>query len=456
MNIDNAQNDKAIDVAFTTNSANNLIGYSIERLFAYLDANYRSDNKANSISYDKFLPLDNQQSKFSNPLNQSNDLSHQSNEVSGQLNSKSNQMQLKQSNKIRAKQIFSWIHKHLVDDFNLMTNINQQTRNFLISNCVIECPRMIAEHIAHDGTIKWLLAVDGQNKIEAVFIPEASRGTLCISSQAGCILDCKFCSTGRQGFNRNLSCGEIIAQLWFANKRLKELYPANHTSVNNIDQDHTTQNNMIQKITNVVMMGMGEPLANYNNVVEAIQIMLDNSAYNLSRHKVTISTSGLVPNIYRLASECNVALAISLHASNDTVRSSIMPVNIKYPLNELMAACREYIRISKCPRIITFEYVMLDGVNDHDEHAKELIKLTHGIKCKFNLIPFNPFPNTTFRSSDMNRILQFQAIIRKYGYIATVRKTRGDDINAACGQLAGNILNRKKYNILIRNKTSTN
>lgn len=286
-------------------------------------------------------------------------------------------------------------------------------------------PELIVEQKSHDGTRKWLLNVGTGNGIETVFIPEDSRGTLCISSQIGCALECMFCSTGRQGFNRNLSVAEIIGQLWWANKAL---------GVTPKDE---------RVISNVVMMGMGEPLANFDNVVTALRIMLDDHGYGLSRRRVTVSTSGMIPQMDRLKEEVPVALAISLHASNDQVRDRIIPLNKKYPLKDLMAACQRYL--VKAPRdFITFEYIMLKDVNDKPEHARELIQLVKDVPCKFNLIPFNPFPHAGFERSDNNRIRVFREILQEAGFVVTVRKTRGDDIDAACGQLAGKVKDKTR------------
>jgi 23S rRNA (adenine2503-C2)-methyltransferase len=268
------------------------------------------------------------------------------------------------------------------------------------------------------------MKVDTANAIEAVFIPETSRGTLCVSSQAGCVLDCAFCSTGKQGFNRNLSTGEIIGQLWLANNLLREKKEA-------------------RVISNVVMMGMGEPMLNLDNVIPALRLMLDDNAYGLSRRRVTVSTAGVIPGMDRLRDECPVALAISLHAPNDALRDQLVPVNRKYPLRELIAACNRYL--DKAPRdFVTFEYVMLDGVNDSLEHARELAALSRRVRCKYNLIPFNPFPNSEFRRSDAERIRRFAEVLASAGVTVTTRKTRGDDIAAACGQLAGDVADRTR------------
>lgn len=327
--------------------------------------------------------------------------------------------------KFRARQVFRWIHVYGAENFEQMTDIAKSLRSKLEEVAIIEAPSLVSEQISLDGTRKWALGVSGGNKIEAVFIPEDGRGTLCVSSQVGCALECQFCSTARQGFNRNLTSGEIVGQLWWANKRLLK--------------DPKGE----KLITNVVMMGMGEPLANYENVVDALKIMLDDNAYNLSKRKLTLSTSGIVPKFDALAKDCPVSLAVSLHASNDEVRDKIIPLNKKYPIAELINACRRYLADSP-KNYVTFEYVMLKGVNDQLVHAEELTKLMQDLECKFNLIPFNPFPNSGFESSSYTQILKFQKILQNAGYITTVRKTRGDDIDAACGQLVGKVEDKTK------------
>lgn len=325
----------------------------------------------------------------------------------------------------RAKQVMRWMHLGGVDNFAQMTDLAKSLRTKLLDKAEIVVPELIVEQKSHDGTRKWLLNVGTGNGIETVFIPEDSRGTLCISSQIGCALECMFCSTGRQGFNRNLSVAEIIGQLWWANKAL---------GVTPKDE---------RVISNVVMMGMGEPLANFDNVVTALRIILDDHGYGLSRRRVTVSTSGMIPQMDRLKEEVPVALAISLHASNDQVRDRIIPLNKKYPLKDLMAACQRYL--VKAPRdFITFEYIMLKDVNDKPEHARELIQLVKDVPCKFNLIPFNPFPHAGFERSDNNRIRVFREILQEAGFVVTVRKTRGDDIDAACGQLAGKVKDKTR------------
>ncbi|MET0217552.1 MAG: 23S rRNA (adenine(2503)-C(2))-methyltransferase RlmN [Burkholderiales bacterium] len=320
----------------------------------------------------------------------------------------------------RAPQLERWIHQSGEEDFGRMTDLSKDFRQRLVGFAEVKPPALISESTASDGTRKWLLAVGNGNAIETVFIPEDDRGTLCVSSQVGCALACTFCSTGKQGWNRDLSVGEIIGQLWWANKALG----ATHKDE--------------RAITNVVMMGMGEPLLNFDNVVTALDLMLDDNAYGLSRRRVTVSTSGIVPAMDRLRERCPVALAVSLHAPNDALRDVLVPVNRKYPLQALMAACLRYL--DAAPRdFITFEYVMLDGVNDCLEHARELVRLTRNVPCKFNLIPFNPFPNSEYRRSSREAIQRFRDVLMQAGLVTTVRKTRGEDIDGACGQLAGQV-----------------
>ena len=325
----------------------------------------------------------------------------------------------------RAKQVLRWVHRFGATDFDQMTDVAKSLRAKLVATACIAPPVVVRDSVSTDGTRKWLLDVGNANAVETVFIPETNRGTLCISSQAGCALDCAFCSTGKQGFNRNLTAAEIIGQLWLANRLLGA----------NGDGERV--------ISNVVMMGMGEPLANLDNVVLALNLMLDDNAYGLSRRRVTVSTSGIVPAMDRLREACPTALAVSLHASNDALRDQLVPINQKYPLRELMAACQRYLE--RAPRdFITFEYVMLDGVNDSDAHARELIALTRDVPCKFNLIPFNPFPNSGFERSPAPRIKRFAEILIAAGIVTTTRKTRGDDVDAACGQLAGQVKDKTR------------
>ena len=325
----------------------------------------------------------------------------------------------------RAKQVLRWVHRFGVTDFEEMTDVAKSLRARLATTACVAPPVPVRDSVSSDGTRKWLLDVGNANAVETVFIPETNRGTLCISSQAGCALDCAFCSTGKQGFNRNLSAAEIIGQLWLANRMLGA----------NGDGERV--------ISNVVMMGMGEPLANFDNVVSALRLMLDDNAYGLSRRRVTVSTSGIVPAMDRLRDACPTALAVSLHASNDALRDRLVPINQKYPLRELMAACQRYL--VKAPRdFITFEYVMLDGVNDSDAHARELVSLVRDVPCKFNLIPFNPFPSSGFDRSPAPRIKRFAEILIDAGIVTTTRKTRGDDVDAACGQLAGQVQDKTR------------
>ncbi len=331
----------------------------------------------------------------------------------------------------RAKQLLKWIYHFGEDQFDEMTDVAKPFREILKNNACISIPEITLDHLSKDGTRKWLLNVGERNGIETVFIPEDNRGTLCVSSQVGCALECTFCSTGRQGFNRNLSSGEIIGQLWLANKMLRA------------QSNYRDLPNDTRIISNVVMMGMGEPLTNYNHVVQSLEMMLDDHVYGLSRRRVTLSTSGLVPAMDRLKEDCPVSLAVSLHAPDDALRDKIVPINKKYPLKELMAACQRYI--DKAPRdFITFEYVMLKGVNDSIEQARGLINLVKNVSCKFNLIPFNPFPNSGYECSDRNSILSFRNILMDAGIVTTIRKTRGDDIDAACGQLVGQVQDKTK------------
>ena len=335
----------------------------------------------------------------------------------------------------RAKQLQRWIHQFGAGDFDAMTDLAKSLRDKLATRAIICAPTVMSDHTSSDGTRKWLLDVGQGNAIETVFIPEENRGTLCISTQAGCAVNCRFCSTGKQGFNRNLSVGEIIGQLWMAEFELRK--------TKGIEPGPKGE----RQITNVVMMGMGEPLLNFEPTVTALKLMLDDNAYGLSRRRVTLSTSGVVPMIDKLAQECPVALAVSLHASNDSLRDGLVPLNKKYPLSELMAACKRYLDYA--PRdFVTFEYCMLDGVNDTDVHARELAALVQNgaqaVPCKFNLIPFNPFPESGLTRSNNPRIKAFSQILLDAGIVTTIRKTRGDDIDAACGQLAGEVQDRTK------------
>jgi 23S rRNA (adenine2503-C2)-methyltransferase len=331
--------------------------------------------------------------------------------------------------RFRAVQLFRWIHQKGASDFAQMTDLSRSLRDKLPGVCTITDLPVLSRQDSADGTIKWLFDVGDGNAVETVFIPEEDRGTLCISSQAGCAVGCRFCSTGHQGFSRNLTTGEILAQLWHAEHFLRR---------------HLKRGERV--ITNVVMMGMGEPLQNYNALVPALRAMLDDHGYGLSRRRVTVSTSGVVPMIDRLAQDCPVALAVSLHAPNDALRDDLVPLNRKYPIAELLDACLRYLPAA--PRdFITFEYCMLDGVNDQPEHARELLALLkqhgeRGVPCKINLIPFNPFPDSGLTCSPRAVVQRFGQMLNEGGVVTTVRKTRGDDIDAACGQLAGDVLDR--------------
>ena len=331
----------------------------------------------------------------------------------------------------RAKQVFRWLHQGGVDSFDAMTDLAKSLREKLPEVASIIAPKLMTEQTSKDGTRKWLLDVGTGNGIEVVFIPEADRGTLCISSQVGCALDCTFCATGKQGFNRNLTSSEIIGQLWWANKAM--------------GRDPKGE----RIVSNVVMMGMGEPLANFDNVTAAMDIMLDDHGYGLSRRRVTLSTSGIVPNLTRLKTRCPVALAVSLHAPNDKLRDVLVPINQKYPLAQLLAAIRDYL--DAAPRdFVTFEYVMLGNVNDSAQQAHELVALVGDLPCKFNLIPWNSFPDAPYQRSSNNAIHRFREILQAAGLIVTVRKTRGDDIDAACGQLAGQVVDKSNRSSVIK------
>lgn len=331
--------------------------------------------------------------------------------------------------RFRATQLFRWIHQRGAQNFEQMTDLAKSLRDKLPLSASITGLKIVSRHDSADGTVKWLFDVGNGDVIETVFIPESDRGTLCISSQAGCAVGCRFCSTGHQGFSRNLTTAEIVGQLWFAEHSLRK----------QLGQSHRV-------ISNVVMMGMGEPLQNYSQLLPALRVMLDDHAYGLSRRRVTVSTSGVVPMLDRLANDCPVALAVSLHAPDDALRNNLVPLNKKYPISELMAACARY-QLSAPRDFITFEYCMLDGVNDQPEQARELVKLIQshaasGLSCKLNLIPFNPFPASGLTRSDMPRVQAFAGILMASGIVTTIRKTRGDDIDAACGQLAGDVQDR--------------
>ena len=333
--------------------------------------------------------------------------------------------------RFRATQLFRWIHQRSAHDFGQMSDLAKSLREKLKDRACITGLPVLTEQASADGTVKWLFDVGGGNAVEAVFIPEDDRGTLCVSSQAGCAVGCRFCSTGHQGFSRNLTTGEILAQLWYAEHHLRQRLGRSD-----------------RVISNVVMMGMGEPLQNYGALVPALRVMLDDHGYGLSRRRVTVSTSGVVPMMDRLAHDCPVALAVSLHAPNDALRDHLVPLNRKYPLEELLQACTRYL--DHAPRdFITFEYCMLDGVNDQPEHAQQLIRLVRShaqgkVWCKFNLIPFNPFPESGLLRSPLQRVSEFAKLLSDAGIVTTVRKTRGDDIDAACGQLAGDVKDRTR------------
>lgn len=324
----------------------------------------------------------------------------------------------------RATQVLKWVHQQGVYDFSEMTNLSKSLRKKLSSEAAFVVPEIIKDQVSDDGTRKWLLRLDDGNSIETVFIPEAGRGTLCVSSQVGCALNCSFCATARQGFNRNLTSAEIIGQLRLANQLL--ISPGND-----------------RPVTNVVMMGMGEPLLNYDNVVRAMQLMQEDFAYGLSKRRVTLSTSGLLPEMQQLSNDCAVSLAVSLHAPDDELRNELVPINRKYPIRELMKACRDYTRGLPHQKI-TFEYVMLDGINDSDSDARKLAKMVGNVPCKINLIPFNPFENSGYSSSSLSRINRFRDILMKKGIMTVTRKTRGEEIDAACGQLAGKFTDRTR------------
>jgi 23S rRNA (adenine2503-C2)-methyltransferase len=337
----------------------------------------------------------------------------------------------------RGQQLMRWLHRRFESDFDAMTDLAKGFRQTLSERATVIAPPIISDNLSTDGTRKWLLDVGQGNAVETVFIPESGRGTLCVSTQAGCAVNCLFCSTGKQGFARNLSSGEIVGQLWLANRLVGAQKAAS------IDPDEEQADDHDRAVTNVVFMGMGEPLLNYEPTLAAIRIMLDDHGYGLSRRRVTVSTSGVVPMMDRLRDDQPVALAVSLHAPTDELRDRLVPLNRKYPLAELMAACRRYLE--RAPRdFITFEYVMLDGVNDGDEHARQLTELVRDVPCKFNLIPFNPFPAAGLGRSSPERIRSFSARLLEAGIVTTVRRTRGDDIDAACGQLAGDILDRTR------------
>ncbi|ASY30629.1 23S rRNA (adenine(2503)-C(2))-methyltransferase RlmN [Taylorella equigenitalis] len=341
----------------------------------------------------------------------------------------------------RAKQLMNWIHQKGESNFSNMTNLANDFRKNLAEFAEISVPKELTKQVSTDGTTKWLFDVQNNNAIETVFIPEDDRGTLCISSQAGCTVACRFCSTGHQGFNRNLTTSEIIGQVWLARKEILN----SSTDIQKLPGDRV--------ISNVVFMGMGEPLLNYDQVLPAVKMLVDQNAYGLSRRRVTVSTSGVIPFMDKLSQDCPVALAVSLHAPNDALRDQLIPLNKKYPLKELIDACNRYIEFA--PRdFITFEYIMLEDVNDTDIHANQLIEICREVKSKVNLIPFNPFPESGLKRSSSQRVKAFSAILNDAGIVATTRKTRGDDIDAACGQLAGDIKDKSKISELMKQRKS--
>jgi 23S rRNA (adenine2503-C2)-methyltransferase len=333
----------------------------------------------------------------------------------------------------RATQLLKWIYQEGVVDFDEMTNLSKSLRSYLKEHCQIKLPEIVAEQLASDGTCKWAVQMQCGNRVETVYIPEERRATLCVSSQVGCALACSFCSTAQQGFNRNLSTAEVIGQLYLAQQRLGSE----------------------RRITNVVMMGMGEPLLNFDNVVAAMNLMMDDFAFGLSKRRVTVSTSGVVPAMNRLNEVCDVSMAVSLHAPNDELRNQLVPINIKYPLAELMEACRAYAQNG--PRKhITFEYVMLDGINDSLEDAKTLVKLLKNVPSKVNLIPFNPFPQSSYRCSNTATILKFRDVLHNADIVTTIRKTRGEDIDAACGQLVGLVQDKSRRHLKLQKAGTLN
>ena len=326
----------------------------------------------------------------------------------------------------RASQVMKWIHQQDIADFQQMSNISKSLRDQLDVLAEVKAPEVVLDELSDDGTRKWVLKLDDGNQVETVYIPESDRGTLCVSSQVGCALDCSFCSTGRRGFNRNLSTAEIIAQVWLATRLVDE------------------EKKPGRKVTNVVLMGMGEPLLNFDNVVTAVHIMMDDFAYGLSKRRVTVSTAGVVPAMDKLGDVLDSRLAVSLHATNNELRDQLVPLNKKYPLEELIPACRRFIEKQNTRTRITFEYVMLEGVNDTDQHARELIKLLKGIPIMMNLIPFNPFKGSGYKTSSMKQVERFSQILIKSGMTTVIRRTRGDDIDAACGQLVGKVEDKSR------------
>ncbi|MCC4275010.1 MULTISPECIES: 23S rRNA (adenine(2503)-C(2))-methyltransferase RlmN [Marinomonas] len=331
--------------------------------------------------------------------------------------------------KFRATQVMKWIHQKGAESFEDMTDVSKKLRAKLENICEIRAPEIVSQNISNDGTRKWIIRTEGgqNNCVEAVLIPDGDRATLCVSSQVGCSLDCSFCSTGKQGFNRNLTAAEIIGQVWIAIKSFGPMDPSGP-----------------RRVTNVVMMGMGEPLMNFEPVVDAMTLMMHDNAYGLSKRRVTLSTSGVVPRIYDLVKRTDVSLAISLHAPNNELRNELVPINKKYPIEELLEACQHYLDNLPDKRHITIEYTVMAGVNDQEEHARQLSKLLENLECKINLIPFNPFPHSGYEKPSNNQTRRFQKILADDGYTVTVRTTRGDDIDAACGQLVGDFLDKTR------------
>jgi len=332
--------------------------------------------------------------------------------------------------RFRAQQIMKWMYHQGVDNFDEMTNVGNALRSRLSEIAEIRVPKVTEESHSEDGTHKWVVQLDGGSHVETVLIPEGKRATLCVSSQIGCALDCSFCSTGKQGFNRDLTSAEIIGQVWIANKSLANLAGSSSEQA--------------RSVSNVVMMGMGEPLLNFQPVVDAMNLMMDDIAYGISKRRVTLSTSGVVPEIDRLAAITDVSLAISLHAPTDELRNQLVPINKKYPIKELLAACKRYLAGLGEKRVITIEYIMIDAVNDSLDQANQLADILIDLPCKINLIPFNPFPNSGYQRSSGNAVRRFQTVLREKGYVTTVRSTRGEDIDAACGQLVGQVEDRTK------------
>ena len=349
----------------------------------------------------------------------------------------------------RAKQFMKWVHQYGITDFSLMTDLSKSLRKKLSQHSYISLPEVVSRFDSEDGTRKWVLKVENGSCIETVYIPEKGRGTLCVSSQVGCSLDCSFCATGKQGFQNDLSSSEIIGQVWLAIKSFNGFLSHN--------KNQTGKKKDFEKVTNVVMMGMGEPLLNFDNVVSSMNLMMDDQAYGLSKRRVTLSTSGVVPMLDKLGAVTNCSLAISLHAPNDELRSQLVPINKKYPIAMLLDSSLRYINgLSDNKRVITIEYTLIDKINDSIELAHELVDLLKNIPCKINLIPFNPFQGSDYKKPSNNRIKVFQSVLNNAGFIATIRTTRGDDIGAACGQLVGNVLDRTKRSERYNQKSSKN